>query len=354
MKINLLLTGAGAPGMPGILKCIRASGDDSFVLIGADMNPNAACKHEFEKFYTIPPASDDSFIPELLKICSENHIDLLISCITRELFKLSQAKKEFEKIGTIVGVMDYEQLKIANNKGALLSKLKEHNIDTPEFYIAQTWKDIEKYAEKLGYPDNGFCVKGVVGNGSRAVKLVKSYRELADVFFDDKPNNIFCSYSELKNILTVAEPWPCSMMVMEALPGMECAVDLFAKDGKVISMVCRRAPVVVSSNPMQCVIEQNPYIENLCKTIVEKLNLSGNIGFDFKEDSNGIPKILEINPRFTCGIVACFAAGINFPYLGIMSYLGHDVEIPPIKYGVKMVRRLEELFFDENGKQFYI
>ena len=345
---TILFTGGGSPGMPGILRCLKYANDTNFRYIGADMNPYASCRHQFDAFYPIPAAKSPDFLDKILEICEKEGVDLLVPCVTREIHTLSKNKEKFKEIGTTVAAMDYDKIEIVNNKANLLSELKKKGMEVPEFYVAEKWEQAEEYAKKLGYPNNSFCVKQEIGNGSRAVRVILPYDEMATEFFENKPNGMICSYSDIEGILKSINPWPCRMVIMENLPGFEFCVDIIAKDGKVISIVGRRSTVVVSSNAMQCVIEKNEYIENYCKDVVKKLNLTGNIGFDFKCDKNGIPRLLEINPRLTGGIVACCAAGVNLPYLGILSWLNMDFELPKINYGVRMIRRHEEIFFDKN------
>ena len=259
-KITVLMTGAGAPGMPGILHCLRYANDERFRLIGADMNPFASCRHQFEKFYTIPPAKDAGFVDSILNICNSEKVDLVMSCITRELNVLSRSKKRFEAIGVRVAVMDIDKLEIVNNKGNLLTELKKRGYITPKFFITDTWEEVELSAQKLGYPHKSFCVKGVIGNGSRAIRRIVPYTEMAKEFFENKPNGMICSYSDIEGILNTDATWPVRILVMEDLPGYEFSVDILAKDGEVLSSIGRESIVVLSSNPMQCVIKKNDYI----------------------------------------------------------------------------------------------
>ena len=36
--LNVLMTGAGAPGAPSIIKCLRKNGERSIRIVGVDMN----------------------------------------------------------------------------------------------------------------------------------------------------------------------------------------------------------------------------------------------------------------------------------------------------------------------------
>lgn len=51
-KINILMTGGGAPGAAGIFECFKQEPD--FTIIVADANSNAVGKYLAKNFITIP------------------------------------------------------------------------------------------------------------------------------------------------------------------------------------------------------------------------------------------------------------------------------------------------------------
>jgi carbamoyl-phosphate synthase large subunit len=54
------------------------------------------------------------------------------------------------------------------------------------------------------------------------------------------------------------------------------------------------------------------------------LQLNFCFGFQFKLDSEGVPKILESNPRVQGTMVASTLAGFNMIYYAVQSALGND------------------------------
>ena len=345
--ITVLITGIGAPGAPGIVKSIRKNGERNIKIIGVDTNFDASGKDLVDEFYEIPPAEDSKFIDGIMKICKKEKVDIIQPLVTRELLKFAKYKDYFNNSNIIVNVMDEKNLKIANNKGKLLSTLRQKGIPTPEFYITNKIEDIEKAFNELGYPDKPVCIKVTDSNGSRGVRIVDPSFSKAKLFFNSKPSSLYISYDELIKTLEECKELP-EMIVMEYLPGEEYSVDILADNGNVIYSVCRRGTTVVSGIQLVCVVERQDYIINECENICNVLNLSGNFGLDIKENRFGVPLVMEINPRLTAGIVACVAAGINLPYFGIKQALREEIPICDIDYGTKMLRRWEEIFLDIN------
>ena len=112
--INILMTGAGAPGAAGILKCLQFN--PNFDIVMADANPNAVGRWLHAEFETIPYAGEKNFVEQLLSICEKRHIHVVMPLVTRELIPLAQHRKEFEAVETRLLVSKVDSLEIANNK----------------------------------------------------------------------------------------------------------------------------------------------------------------------------------------------------------------------------------------------
>lgn len=347
--ITVLLTGVGAPGAPGIIRCLRKNGERNIKIVGVDMNHNAGGRSMVDVFHIVPAAGDERFIPSILNICLSEKVDIVQPLVTRELSKFAKTKTIFGKENIKVAVMDHELLEVANNKGKLLSRLREHNIPVPKFYVVNSVEEIEEVCAKLGYPQQAVCVKQTVSNGSRGLRIVNPFVSKFKLFFEEKPNSILISYGELIETLKEQDSIP-EMMVMEYLPGKEYCIDVLADKGKLIQAVCRNGELVISSIHLDCTVVDEPSIISMTSTICEVLQSDGNLGLDIKCNAYGKPLIMEINPRLNAGVVASAAGGVNFPYLGIKLLLGESFEIPPVRYGTKMVRHWQEIFMDSNGQ----
>lgn len=346
--ICVLLTGCGAPGAPGIIKCLRKNGERNIRIVGVDMNENAGGRGLVDVFYTIPAAKDEEFIPAILDICGKEKVDVVEPIVTRELMKFAKAKPLFDSEGIKVVVMAPETLEIVNNKAHLLYEMKKVGISTPDFVIVHTLDELIEACKTLGYPEKAICVKGAVGNGSRGVRIVDAAVSKYDLFFNEKPNSMYISYDEL--IRTLGErPGIPEMLVMEYLPGEEFGVDVLCDNGRVICEVGRYNYSVNSSIPQGCIIEEREQPFKLARQICEAFMIDGNANFDFKYNCDGEAMLIEINPRLSATIVSYAAAGINLPYFGIKHLLGEELPKYKINNGTRMSRRYQETFFDKEG-----
>ena len=115
--INILMTGAGAPGAAGIMKCLWH--DPAVNIIAADANANAVGRYLNDDFEIIPAATDPSFIDSVVNLCRNKNIHIVLPLVTKELIPLSQHTTEFELAGAKVIVSPTASLEIANNKSRL-------------------------------------------------------------------------------------------------------------------------------------------------------------------------------------------------------------------------------------------
>lgn len=348
--INVLLTGAGAPGAPSIIKCLRKNGEREIRLVGVDMNERSNGRRLVDVFYQVPAAKDEGYLDKVLSICEKEKIDVILPLVTRELLKYARSRALFAEHGVVVSVDEPGILRIINNKAELLLKMRELGMETPEFRVVETADELEEAVAALGYPQNAVCVKGAEGNGSRGVRIIDANKSLYDLFFNEKPNSMYISYRELMGVMRERASIP-RMLAMEYLPGQEYGVDALCESGRVLYMAGRYNYAVNSSIPQGCILEAREEPFAIASEIIEKLGISGNINFDFIYDKNEKPRLIEINPRLSATIASYAPAGVNFPYLRIKQLLGEPIEGYTWKQGIMMQRRYDEIFFDTDGSE---
>lgn len=349
--LTVLMTGAGAPGAPGIIKCLRSVEERKIRIVGVDMNPFPSGKALVDAFYAIPPASSVDFIPAVLDICLQEKVDVVVPIVTRELMKFAEAKNQFLVHGIHVSVLEREVLRIVNDKLLLFEAMKAHNLQTPSYRVIEDVSQLWDACHELGYPEQPVCIKQTQGNGSRGIRFIDTSKSKYDLFFNEKPNSMYISYEEMELTLREREKLP-KLLVMEYLPGREYTVDILSKEGKIRQIGSRYNAKMLTGNAIESILQFDEAVIALGRDICKAMNITGNIGVDIKCDSTGVPQVLEINPRLTGGIVAFAATGINFPYLGIKQLLEEPFEVPAVNYdGTRMIRRWEEMFFDRDGNK---
>lgn len=347
--MNILLTGAGAPGFAGIVKCLR-NGDKNIRIICVDVNANAYGQVLTDKFYQIPEAENVNFISIVEKICFEESVKVIVPLVTRELPVFARNKDRYRENGIYIGVQDEKQLETINNKYLLLETLKNAGMQTPEFYNCIDIDQLKDICKKLGFPKKQICFKPAISNGSRGFRVVSSLVDEFRLLFNEKPNTTYISYEKTLQILSGHTIPP--LVVMEYLPGPEWSVDCLVNNGKLLYCIPRLRNRMNGGISVDTTLVENHQVIELANQICRLFSLHGNIGIQFKADQDGIPQVLEINPRLQGSIVACAAAGINLPYFGILLLLDQEIPVITPNWGVRMCRYWEEVYFDKNGQSF--
>lgn len=349
-KICVLITGAGAPGAPGIIKSIRLNGEREIEIIGVDIDDvNSSGMLMVDHFYKVPsPENKQLFIESIIEIAVRHGVKVIIPLVTKELFIFSENIDQFLAKGIQVLVSDFETLLVANDKGRLMSFCAINNIPVPEFYSVTTFAEFEKAAEKLGYPEKTICFKPPVSNGLRGFRIITKPGKIdkLDILLNQKPNDVYISYSEFEDIIKHAGYFP-ELLVMEFIEGVEFSVDALADNGKCVEAIPRSRDKIKMGISFAGTLVQDMQIIQYCKQIISELKLHGNIGLQFIKDKDNVPKLIESNPRVQGTIVFNTAGGFNMVYNAIKVALKEPVANQEIKWGMKMIRYWEEVYFYE-------
>ena len=335
------MTGAGAPGAAGIIKCLQQNWIN---LIVADTDNMAVGKFINKEFVQIPKATEDNFISALLNICQSKNIQIILPLVTKELLPLATNKLIFEKVGIKVLVSSKEAIAIANDKAACYQYLAKKNIALPAFGIANNIDEFIKTAFDIGYPKMPFCFKPVHSNGSRGFRIVDDRVDEWDQLFNQKPYNTFITYANALRIIS-SKPYP-QLLVAEYLPGDEYSVDCLTQHGMAKLIVPRIRKKMINGISVQGEFVNDGAIIKYCTDIIEAIGLHGNIGIQVKKTNNGQPLLLEINPRVQGTIVAGLGAGINLPLLAVKQEMGIPIEISEMQpaWGTSFTRYWSEVY----------
>ncbi len=349
-ELKVLITAAGSPSAPGLIKCLKNNGEREISVIGADMSADATIRQMVDRVYRVSAVTSATYVDELMTICKSERVDVLIPGISQELLKLQERVGDFERIGTKVSISKGDGLAIANSKARLYEFMKCEGFETPNFLIVHSLSEFEEGCKKIGYPNNPICIKMTEESGSRGVRIIDPAKSRFDVFAGEKPNSFFTTYADMVSILSEAREFP-ELMVMDYLPGEEYSVDLLAENGETLYICGRESNRIIASIPQEATLSYNEEAYRISKDIVKALKLDGNVDLDFKFDKNGRPKLMEINPRLAATLSVIAAGGMNLLYLRIKQLLNEKMPTVNVNYGVKLKRRYHELFCDETGHE---
>lgn len=342
-KIKILITGAGAPGAPGIISCLKKW--KNIELLVADADANATGRYLNERFQLIPKASDPDFITSLHSLAVRENIQVIMPLVTRELEPLAEHIDLFNNSKVTVLVSNGDALKVANNKVKLYTHLLRDSISVTDFRAVTNVDELIKAFEVLGYPNKKVCIKPAISNGSRGFRIIDANIDEFDLLLNEKPDSTYISYEKLIEIFS-HKKMP-ELLVSEYLPGPEYSIDCLAEHGVTKIAVPRKRTRMLGGISVRGIFEKNEELINYATRIIQSVGLHGNIGIQVKQASDGSFKILEVNPRVQGTIAAGLGAGINLPLLAVKQALNIPIDEKElqVKWGTQFSRYWTEVYY---------
>jgi len=290
------------------------------------VNKNVGGRWLCDRFYRIPrPAKVEEYLSDLHAICAAERVDVLLPQNTAELSVLANHAEEFDEHGTAVAVSGSRSIELANNKRELLMQAAAIGVPCPEWHSAGTADELQRYAERLGWPLQKIAVKPPVSNGMRGFRIIDEEVDLREQFYAEKPTAVRTPMSALLGILGDSFP---ELLVMEYLPGPEYTVDLLHGPGTFIA-VPRRREIILSGITFSGATEERRELVDYSEALTRHTGLEYAFGFQFKYDQDDVPKLLESNPRVQGTMVLSTFAGANIIYGAVKLALGE--ELPDFK-----------------------
>jgi len=334
--IKIMITGAGAPGIKGTIYSLKNNPDKRKIkIITTDMRDDVVGKYLGDIFYTIPPAfKKKDYMTALLSICDKEKIDIIIPQNTKELEILADSREAFNSMNTKIITSGINAIKTSNNKFELLKISRELKIPTVNFFMVNNHHELLEKAKKIGWPGKKVVVKPPVSNGLRGVRIIDESIDLKHLFYNEKPTHLFIRMNNLLDIL--GENFE-ELIVMDYLPGLEYTVDVF-RDHQEMIVIPRRRELIRSGITFNSRVEKHQEIIEYTKRISDVLDLEYCFGFQYKLDENGIPKLLECNPRVQGTMVLSTFAGANLIYCAIKSILNEEKKEISVNWNSKLYR----------------
>ncbi|KKK93070.1 hypothetical protein LCGC14_2696550, partial [marine sediment metagenome] len=339
--ISVAITAADGIGFPGLVKPLRRIRERNIRLIGLANTPQAVGFSMMDASHVIPHADKNSFIPEMLRICNQERVDVLVSIAPWELKKLSNNISVFENAGVAVPISSPKSLRVSMDKHLTFKHCEKIGVPVPSYYSVKDLKTLVKAARDLGYPENEICFKPAMSAGSRGFRIIKSGIDRLKILLEYESGCVYMDIDELCSTLRSVDSFP-EMLIMEYLPGDEYSVDVLADNSKALLVIPRTRRKVAMGASISGEIVKNDTIIGYSTKVVESMGLNGVVGLQFKADASGTFKMLEVNPRPHGALSFSTAAGANLLYLSIKLALGEKVKLPSVKWGTKIHRYFSE------------
>ena len=277
--LRILFTGVGRR-----IELLQAFRNAALVLnkelkiYGADMAGTAPALAYCDYTRKVVAMKDKIYIENLLQICAEDGIDLVIPTIDTDLLVLAENKERFEAIGTKALISAPEMVRICRDKNNTSQFFVNCGLHAP--MPVNDWK---RY--KSGYPA---FIKPKDGSSSINAFKVENEKEL-EVYATQIEDYIVQPYVE----------------------GKEYTIDIFCDfDGNPISIVPRERMQIRAGEVLKTKITMDSVMIEESKALCKAFKPCGPMTVQFiRDNESGEDYYIEINPRFGGGAPLSMKAG---------------------------------------------
>ena len=312
--------------------------------------------------YPSPRRYPDQFIEFILKEIKKNHYDCLFPMEEETLLLLAKHQSEISKY-TYLLIPDLKKIEFVRDKGNLIQFAETHGIPTPKtsHFPLSLFPSPSRGGGRVGVPRHQgekvnleldfdsipipAVIKPRISSGSFGIAYVKRREDLVPLY-----QRVHKRY-----------PFP---LIQEWIPdgggifGFSALFDGASNmKAAFIHRKLRMYPVQGGPSTLREGVE-HPQIMELGFSLLKSLNWKGVAMVEFKVDPrDGIPKLMEVNPRFWGSLHLAVVSGVDFPYLIHKMARGERFE-PILHYPVgKRCRWLlfgDILHFLKNPNRFHL
>lgn len=296
-ELRILLTGVGR--RIELLQAFRQAAlamQINLKLFGADASKTAPALAYCDAAFPVCGMKEPDYIPQLVKLCRENRVDLVIPTIDTDLLVLSRNTAAFGETKVLISAPD--KIEICRDKRLTAEFLLSCGCKAPE-----TVDDYRQY--KGPFP----CfIKPLDGSSSINAYTVRNAEELK-------------TYAEKIG----------GYIVQPFIAGTEYTVDIFCTpDGEPIFITPRIRLAVRSGEVLKTQIAMDDKIIGECRQLLRLFRPVGPITVQLiRETATGEDWFIEINPRFGGGAPLSMKAGARSAEAVLKLLLGEPVNRQP-------------------------
>ncbi len=330
-RVVVLFTSVGNEALHGFVSALRREAP-LWVLLGTDMSDASAGFGLCDDGWTVPSRSADDYLLTIERIVAEHGVDLVYPLSTRDQDYFADPAVAAQ-LGVPIVVNTPQVLAAANTKVGLFEAVGDDGLlpphrtvrdaDTAEVALGEivAMCGAAVFKRDLGTGGGGMLFVGVPPADAAPV----AGRELLTV-------------SEAAQRLR-AESGPFGVaQVVGWLPGEEYSVDVLADAGVVLGGVVRLRRASIGGLATDSETVEAPDVFAAAETVVQRCGLSYVSNVQFRRDAEGLPKLMEVNPRIPGTVGLTVEAGLNLPLAAAVLALGERPEVGTPEIGVRVLR----------------
>lgn len=339
--MRILITGCGTHSASLVEALRNNPNKEDMYIVGTNCDANKMLVDGVDAAVVNTPINNKSYVKDLLKICKEHGVQIVLPYITAELPIAAEYKAMFNDEGIKVSVSSAKSLEVANDKIKLNAVFSAY---MPNQIVESTSHGLYAAAKMLGYyKGKRLCCKISGKCGGTGFAVIDESKCYDISLFNKRGADRYISLSQLCNI---ADRYLDRIIIQEYIEGNDYSVCVLADNGSTLQICGIEGYAMEFGAIMSGKIVERIDAYEIAKKVVSTLGLDGNCCFDFKIDVDGKPWLLECNPRISASLPFVERAGVHMVYNRCQKLLGRDIDFSLEKpmYGLRMNKYYENRY----------
>jgi biotin carboxylase len=347
--VNLLITNSHAAQAYAILRALRPYATRVVATMNgttrwrARTSHAAYSRHVDARYYTPHPAVDwlagimqeanteneEAYVRRIEEICQVERIDTIFPSSDAEVYIFAKNKARFARHGIVCVVQDYRSLAIPLDKFETNCAAKRAGFPVPDTIVPNSREEIQSFAERVAPP---WIIKPRCTFGSIGTRIVRHRADL-------EPTYEMTSRRQ-------ARP-----MIQEFIPGRIKESLFVVVDHEVRIRSFMRTDVLKNSHRLvsdtvasfRICVDSPLFLQ--AQALMREIGAWGGFTCQTKTDArDGVPKLLEINPRLGMRTWFRTEAGVNEPLLLLRLARGEPIHtVTHFPQGAVVFEPIEDL-----------
>ncbi len=309
--LTIAVTGLNAVDSPGpgvaVIRALREGIKQPIRIIGLSyetMEPGIYLHDVVDKTYQIPypAAGTEAILKRIAYIHEKENLQLIIPNFDAELYNFMKMAPALKSMGIASFLPSAEQFN-ARDKINLYQFGIKYGLSVPKDQIIYHESELYGCAENLSYP---LVVKGKFYDAIIAYTLEQSQ----------------------KAFYKLSAKWGFPIIVQQFITGTEINIAVLG-DGKgntISAIPMRKLTITDKGKAWAGITLEDDSLIDLAKKFISATKWKGGCELEIMRTHDGIPYIMEINPRFPAWIYLTAAAGQNQPAALTKMALGETIE----------------------------
>lgn len=312
-----LITSTGSAAADIAIKSLKRMG---FRVIGCNIYPREwiveSC--EVDQFYQAPPISEGKVYLDFMKeLCIRENVNYLLPMIDYEIDLFTTVREWFDEQGVVLCMSPNASLDILRNKKKLADFVAE-NCPKTKHIPTKILRDIEEL--EWDFP---VVCKPYNGRSSQGLMYIYSQEQWRQFL------------ATVNHDTYIVEPYIEGPIVMvETVRQPET--------NQIATMTRRELMSTPHGLSTTVLVFQDEKLEESTKILAEKLNVHGDVNFEYILDPQGVYHLVECNPRFSAGCEFSCMGGYDCIENHMKCFMGQPIEEYHFKHNMIIARKYEE------------